>query len=67
MGRRVVLLRVALQVRDERAAPARVHQLDGDQAVHGRPDEVRVGRRVLAILPCRYGRHAAASRDGCVA
>jgi hypothetical protein len=55
MGRRVVLLRVALQVRDERAAPARVHQLDGDQAVHGRPDEVRVGRRVLAILPCRYG------------
>jgi hypothetical protein len=53
MGRRVVLLRVALQVRDERAA--RVHQLDGDQAVHGRPDEVRVGRRVLAILPCRYG------------
>ena len=48
-GRRVVLLWVALQVRDEGATPPPVHQLDGDQAVHGRPDEVRVGRRVGEI------------------
>ena len=41
-GRRVVLLRVALEVGDERAAPAPVHELDGDQAVHRRPDEVGV-------------------------
>src|SRR4051794_3375120 len=36
-GRHVVLLRFALEMGDERAAPASVHEFDGDQAVHRRP------------------------------
>src|SRR4051812_42474614 len=48
-GGRVVLLGVALQVCDQRSAPPSVHQFDGDQTVHGRPDEVGVGRRVGEI------------------
>ena len=48
-GPREVVLRIARQVRDEGAAPPRVHQLDRDEAVHCRPDEVRVGRRVREL------------------
>ena len=51
MASRSVLLRVALEVRDEGATPPPVHQRDDDQAVHGRADEVRVGRRVGEIGP----------------
>ena len=35
-------------MRGERTSPPTVHQFDADQAVHGRPDEVGVGRRVGA-------------------
>jgi len=68
-GDRVVLLRIALQVRDEGATPPPVHQLDADQAVHRRPDEVRVGRRVGEIGPPigDAGREHFEGRESCQA